>query len=133
MEFGIMFFSSAGDLRPGRGRYALLLDAVRFADRRGFAAVWTPERHFHPFGGLFPNPAVLSAGIATATERLEIRAGSLISPLHSALRIAEEWSVVDNLSGGRAAISFGAGWNVDDFVFAPDHYERRYEVMAQQI
>ena len=133
MELGIMFFSSAGDLRPGRGRYGLLLDAVRFADRRGFAAVWTPERHFHPFGGLFPNPAVLSAGIATITERLEIRAGSLISPLHSPLRIAEEWSVVDNLSAGRVAISFGSGWNVDDFVLAPGNYEQRHEVMARQI
>ena len=27
----------------------------------GFSAVWTPERHFHAFGGLYPNPAVTSA------------------------------------------------------------------------
>ena len=25
--------------------------------QHGFAAVWTPERHFHAFGGLYPNPA----------------------------------------------------------------------------
>jgi len=26
--------------------------------------VWTPERHFHSFGGLYPNPSVVSAAIA---------------------------------------------------------------------
>lgn len=132
MEFGIMFFASGGDSRAA-GKYGLLLEAARFADRHGFCAVWTPERHFHEFGGLFPNPSVLGAALATATERIQIRAGSLISPLHHVLRIAEEWSVVDNLSGGRAAISFGSGWNVDDFLFFPDRYASRHAVMYEQI
>ncbi|HYU32862.1 MAG TPA: MupA/Atu3671 family FMN-dependent luciferase-like monooxygenase [Thermoanaerobaculia bacterium] len=132
MDFGIMFFASAGQ-ETGGSKYRLLLDAVRFADQRGFRCVWTPERHFHPFGGLYPNPAVLSAALATITERLELRAGSLISPLHHAVRIAEEWSVVDNLSGGRVALSFGSGWNVDDFIFFPDRYAGRQAFMYRQI
>ncbi|HEX3554407.1 MAG TPA: MupA/Atu3671 family FMN-dependent luciferase-like monooxygenase [Thermoanaerobaculia bacterium] len=132
MEFGIMFFSSqAGS--SGEGRYRLLLEAAALADRSGFSAVWTPERHFHDFGGLFPSPAVVSAALAMVTKKLQIRAGSLISPLHDDVRIAEEWSVVDNLSGGRAAISFGSGWNVDDFTFFPDRYPRRQAVMYEQI
>ena len=135
MDFGLMFFSAAQEGRRDAdgSRYRLLLEAARFADRRGFLCVWTPERHFHPFGGLYPDPAVTSAALATATERLELRAGSLVSPLHDAIRIAESWSMVDNLSGGRAAISFGSGWNVDDFVFFPDHYPRRRELMYEQI
>jgi natural product biosynthesis luciferase-like monooxygenase protein len=135
MDFGIMFFSSqaAASGEAGEGKYRLLLDAAAFADRRGFCAVWTPERHFHAFGGLYPSPAVVSAALAMITERLQIRAGSLISPLHHDVRIAEEWSIVDNLSGGRAAISFGAGWNVDDFTFFPERYPRRQAVMYEQI
>lgn len=129
MDFGIMFFSSATQA----GGYTLLREAARFADRHRFTCVWTPERHFHEFGGLYPNPAVLGAGLATSTDRLQIRAGSLISPLHHTVRIAEDWAVVDNLSGGRVAISFGSGWNVDDFVFFPSRYERRQEVMYEQI
>lgn len=131
-----MFFSSSDAGAPGSGsrpRYRLLTEAALFADQRGFCGVWTPERHFHPFGGLFPNPSVIGAGLATLTSRIQIRAGSLISPLHDPIRIAEEWSVVDNLSGGRVAISFGAGWNVDDFVFFPERYQNRQEVMYQQI
>jgi natural product biosynthesis luciferase-like monooxygenase protein len=132
MDFGIMFFSSAAPQASG-GRYRLLTEAARFADERGFRCVWTPERHFHPFGGLFPNPSVLGAALAMITRRLEIRAGSLVSPLHDALRIAEEWSVVDNLSGGRAAISFGSGWNIEDFVLQPEAYDDRQAHMYRQI
>jgi natural product biosynthesis luciferase-like monooxygenase protein len=132
MDFGLMFFSSVQP-SAGDGRYSLLLDAARFADSHGFTAIWVPERHFHRFGGLFPNPAVVGAALAMATERLQIRAGSLVSPLHDSLRIAEEWSVVDNLSGGRVAISFGSGWNIDDFVFFPERYAHRQAVMYDQI
>ena len=81
-----------------RDRYRLLLEGARFADRHGFAAVWTPERHFHAFGGLYPNPAVTGAALAAITERIGIRAGSVVLPLHNPIRVAEEWSVVDNLS-----------------------------------
>jgi natural product biosynthesis luciferase-like monooxygenase protein len=132
MDFGLMFFAAydSATREPG---YRLVTEAVSFADRRGFCSVWTPERHFHPFGGFFPNPAVLGAGLATITQRIQIRAGSLIAPLHDPIRIAEEWSVVDNLSGGRVAISFGAGWNVDDFVFFPERYRNRQDVMYEQI
>jgi natural product biosynthesis luciferase-like monooxygenase protein len=132
MDFGVMFFSSVDDAGSG-GKYDLLTSAARFADTHGFSAVWTPERHFHPFGGLFPNPAVTGAAVAAITSRIQVRAGSLISPLHHTLRIAEEWAVVDNLSRGRIGISFGSGWNVNDFLFFPERYERRQAVMYEQI
>ena len=132
MDFGLMFF--AGSDRPGGGdRYSLVRRAAQFADRSGFRAIWTPERHFHEFGGLFPNPSVVGAALAVITERLQIRAGSLISPLHDPIRIAEEWSVVDNLSNGRVAISFGSGWNADDFVFHPDRYQARQARLYRDI
>jgi natural product biosynthesis luciferase-like monooxygenase protein len=67
------------------------------------------------------------------TENIEIRAGSLISPLHDPIRIAEEWAVVDNLSGGRVGISFGSGWNVDDFVFFPERYAERQKVLYEGV
>lgn len=127
-----MFF--AGTDRSGvTDRYALLREAARFADAHEFCAVWTPERHFHAFGGLFPNPSVLGAALASLTTRLQIRAGSVIAPLHDPIRIAEEWAVVDNLSGGRVAISFGSGWNADDFVFHPERYAVRQDTMYREI
>src|SRR5262249_55180964 len=114
-------------------RYRLLTEAVKFADEHGFAAVWTPERHFHAFGGLFPNASVTSAAIAAMTKNVAIRAGSVVAPLHNAIRIAEEWSFVDNISGGRVGISFASGWQPDDFVLAPGSFANRKELMLEQI
>lgn len=132
MDFGIMFFSSAAQQTQG-DRYALLTAAAQYADAHGFCCVWTPERHFHEFGGLFPNPAVTSAALAMITKHVQLRAGSLISPLHDAIRIVEEWAVVDNLSAGRVALSFGSGWNVNDFLFFPERYTTRQATMYEQI
>jgi natural product biosynthesis luciferase-like monooxygenase protein len=132
MEFGIMFFSST-DQQAGADKYGLLKRATAFADAHGFCGVWTPERHFAEFGGLFPNPSVISAALAMMTQRIQLRAGSLISPLHNPIRIAEEWAVVDQLSAGRVGVSFGSGWNVDDFVFFPERYETRHELIFDQI
>ncbi|RMI38644.1 LLM class flavin-dependent oxidoreductase [Streptomyces triticirhizae] len=129
MDFGLFYFA---DDRPVEGdRYRLLLDTATFADRNGFSAVWTPERHFHAFGGQYPNPAVTGAALATVTENVAIRAGSVVAPLHNPLRIAEEWSVVDNLSGGRAGVSFASGWHAVDFALRPENYARRKEILSE--
>lgn len=130
VDFSIMFFSSAPRQRD---RYRLVVEASRLAEELGFQAVWVPERHFDNFGGIFPNPAVIAAHLAAVTSRLQIRAGSVITPLHDVIRVAEEWSVVDNLSGGRVAVSIGSGWNANDFVLQPDRYERRKEIMWDEL
>ena len=63
MAFSMLFFS--GDGTSDRDdKYDFLLECARFADENGFQGVWTPERHFQAFGGLFPNPSVLSAALA---------------------------------------------------------------------
>ena len=132
LDFSLLYFANAASEGSG-DRYRLLLEGARFADRHGFAAVWTPERHFHEFGGLYPNPSVAGAAIAAVTERIGIRAGSVVLPLHNPVRIAEEWSVVDNISRGRVGISFASGWHVDDFVLAPASFTRRKEIMLEGI
>jgi natural product biosynthesis luciferase-like monooxygenase protein/FkbM family methyltransferase len=132
MAFSLFYFASDDD-ETSADKYRLLIEGAKFADRHGFAAVWTPERHFHAFGGLYPNPSVTSAALATITEQIQIRAGSVVMPLHSPIRVAEEWSVVDNLSKGRVGVSFASGWHADDFVFAPQEYARRKEAMLSGI
>jgi natural product biosynthesis luciferase-like monooxygenase protein len=132
MAFSLLFFSGNGETAD-RDKYRLLLEAAKFADGRGFSAVWVPERHFQAFGGLFPNPSVLGGAIAAVTKRIEIRAGSVVLPLHHPIRVAEEWSVVDNLSGGRVALSFATGYHPGDFVLAPENYSSRREAMFERI
>ncbi|MCC7043084.1 MAG: LLM class flavin-dependent oxidoreductase [Acidobacteria bacterium] len=126
-----LFYFSADEGQDSRHKYRLLIEGAKFADTHGFSAVWTPERHFHAFGGLYPNPAVTGAAVAAVTSRVGIRAGSCVLPLHHPLRIAEEWSVVDNISGGRVGIAFAAGWQPNDFVLRPDNYTNRKQVLFE--
>ncbi|MEV0647302.1 MupA/Atu3671 family FMN-dependent luciferase-like monooxygenase [Phytomonospora sp. NPDC050363] len=131
IDFGLYFF---GDYPEGRaGAYRHILDAARFADTEGFHSVWMPERHFHSFGGIFPNPSVLASAIAAQTTRIRLNAGSVVLPLHNPIRVAEEWSMVDNLSGGRVGIGVAPGWSAQDFVLAPENFGRHKAVMYENL
>lgn len=130
MRLGLFFFGTSSEATAS---YDSLIEQARFADHEGFAFISTPERHFDPFGGAYPSPAVLSAALAQVTSTVQLRAGSVVSPLHDTIRIVEDWSVVDRLSGGRVALSFGSGWNVNDFALAPGRFETRRALMADQV
>ena len=132
MDFSLFYFAS-DEASSDKDIYRLLIEGAKFADEHNFTAVWTPERHFHAFGGPYPNPAVTGAALSTITRRIQIRAGSVVVPLHDPIRVAEEWSVVDNLSNGRVALSFASGWHANDFVFSPESYANRHQVMFQNI
>ncbi|MEK5408520.1 amino acid adenylation domain-containing protein [Paenibacillus sp. FSL W8-0439] len=132
LDFSLFFFSSY-NYQAEKDKYKLLIESSKYVDKHGFTAVWTPERHFHEFGGLYPNPSVISAALAMITENVQLRSGSIVSPLHPSTRIAEEWSVVDNLSNGRVGLSFASGWHADDFVLQPDAYHNRAKTMYEQI
>lgn len=118
----LLFFASHAESKEP---YALFRSATQIADREGFEAIWLPERHFNVFGGLYPSPSVLGAFLAATTRNVRIRAGSVVMPLQDPLRVAEEWSMIDQLSGGRVDLAFAQGWNPADFVLAPDNYPRR--------
>ncbi|HEY0739061.1 MAG TPA: amino acid adenylation domain-containing protein [Herpetosiphonaceae bacterium] len=132
LQFSLYYFGNYESVFA-EDKYDLLFKGVKFADEHDFTAVWIPERHFHSFGGFSPNPSVVAAALARETQHLQIRAGSVALPLHHPIRVAEEWSIVDNLSQGRVGISFASGWHPDDFVFAPDAYEQRRDIMLDGI
>lgn len=117
MDFGLFYWGN--DDGPGKQKYRLLLEGAKFADANGFSAIWTPERHFHAFGGPYPNPAVTGAAVAAVTQNIAVRSGSCVAPLHHPLRIAEEWAIIDNLTDGRAGLAIASGWQPDDFVLCP--------------
>src|SRR5437773_21809 len=123
-EFSLFFFSADCAERKDN-KYQMLLEAAKFADSHRFAAVWTPERHFQRFGGLYGSPSVTGAALAVVTKHVSIRAGSVVLPLQNPLRVAEEWSMIDNLSNGRVGMSVASGWHVNDFVLSPDTYHNR--------
>ncbi|MEJ0000652.1 MAG: MupA/Atu3671 family FMN-dependent luciferase-like monooxygenase [Verrucomicrobiota bacterium] len=127
VQFSLYFFGNYA-AEYSAGKYGLLLDATKFADANGFTAIWLPERHFHSVGGFSPNSSVLAGALALETKQIQLRGGSVVLPLHHPVRVAEEWAVVDNLSQGRTGISIASGWHPNDFVFAPENFEKRREI-----
>ena len=119
MEFSLYYWGNDDGVGPEK--YKTLIEGAKFADDNGFVAVWTPERHFHAFGGPYPNPSVTGAAVAGFTKNIGVRAGSCVAPLHHPARIAEEWAVIDNLTNGRAGMAIASGWQPDDFVLRPEN------------
>ncbi|MCW2917943.1 MAG: hypothetical protein JWN52_6011 [Actinomycetia bacterium] len=132
MDFSLLYFANREVTDPP-SEYDLLLDAARFADEHGFTAVWLPERHFHPFGGAYPNPALAASALALQTSRIRLRAGSVVLPLHDPVTVVEDWSFVDNLSRGRVDIALATGWNANDFALAPERFATRHQYTTDGI
>jgi natural product biosynthesis luciferase-like monooxygenase protein len=132
LGFSLFYFASEAS-GTGHHAYRLLIEGARFADANGFEAIWTPERHFHAFGGLYPNPAISSAMLAGMTRNVKLRAGSSVLPLHHPIRLAEDWALVDNLSNGRAGIAIASGWQPNDFVLRPEAFLDRKQRMIDGV
>ncbi|QRN93162.1 LLM class flavin-dependent oxidoreductase [Archangium violaceum] len=131
IELSFIFFSDANQGLDNR--YKLIFDIADFADRHGFEAVWMPERHFHPFGGIYPNPAVLASALAVRTKHIRLRSGSVVLPLHHPAEVVESWAMVDHLSNGRVDLGFASGWNPNDFILSPGTFANLKEVWKERL
>jgi natural product biosynthesis luciferase-like monooxygenase protein/amino acid adenylation domain-containing protein len=141
LDFSLFYFGAQNGGAQNSGahdnnrsdKYGFYLKSAQFADQHGFSAIWTPERHFDAVGALYPNPSLLSAALATMTTNIQLRAGSVVMPLHDPIRVAEEWSMVDNLSQGRVGMAVASGWHSQDFILAPDNFAERKQRVREGI
>src|SRR6266481_963826 len=114
MRFSIQNLLS---LREGQSHaqvYANTLDECRLAEELGFHTVWLAEHHFSPYG-IAPSLPVLAAAVARETRRVRIGTAVVVAPFAHPLRIAEEWAMVDILSGGRLDFGIGRGYQPAEF------------------
>ncbi len=88
--------------------HATALEHARLADRLGFTGLWLAEHHFQTLGTV-PNPAVLLAAIAQRTRRLRLGPAVAVLPLRDPVLVAEDYALVDQLSGGRLDMGVGSG------------------------
>ena len=132
LSVSVFFFSSDPDDRAGE-KYELVLECGALADQVGLHAIWVPERHFDRFGAPYPSPAVLLSALAARTRRIQLRAGSVVLPLHDPLLVAEEWGMLDAISHQRMGMSLASGWHSNDFVLDPPAYEGRKAVLLERL
>jgi alkanesulfonate monooxygenase SsuD/methylene tetrahydromethanopterin reductase-like flavin-dependent oxidoreductase (luciferase family) len=93
--------SNAG-FAPERGKqlYDAYIDTMAFAEDCGFDWVGCNEHHFSPYG-LMANPNLIGAVLAQRTRSIGIAILGNLIPLLNPVRVAEEYAMLDVLSGGR--------------------------------
>ncbi len=94
---------------PAADLYGRYFEQIEAAEHVGFDHVWVTEHHFDYFGGMTPSPQMFLTAVSQRTRRLRLGTSVSILPLHHPLRIAEDFAVVDVLSGGRLEFGVGRG------------------------
>ncbi len=108
MLFGLFDIMQVLEEKTSQRAYAEhLSDAVR-ADESGLDYYFVAERHFMPVYRT-PSPSVWLGAVASRTKRIRIGALAYTLPMHNPVRLAEEVSMLDHLSGGRMEVGVGLG------------------------
>ena len=85
---------------------------AKLMDRTGYDTFWMAEHHFQPEGyECIPNTLLLGLHLAHVTERLNFGSGFNIVPMWHPLRLAEDFAMVDYLTGGRMVFGVGRGYH----------------------
>lgn len=116
-KIGVGLFT--GQIPPGAERtfhteYRESIELVRLVERTGLDSAWVSEHHFSADGYL-PSLLPLMAAYAAVTERIELGTGVVLAPFHDPIRLAEDFAVVDQISGGRVICGLGIGWRDEEF------------------
>ncbi len=81
--------------------YRQILEQVELAEELGWECFMFNEHQFLGYGGLVANPAVLLAAAAARTSKIHLGPCIAILPLRHPLHSAEDYAMVDAISGGR--------------------------------
>lgn len=88
--------------------YAHELGLADQAEGLGFESIWSAEHHFDNYT-MCPNVAQFLTYMAGRTKRVKLGSMVMVLPWHDPVRIAEEVSVLDHVSGGRTIFGIGRG------------------------
>lgn len=109
------FFTRLLDDVSPQERYRLATEQIVFAEQQGFDSAWVAQHHFHEAEGGLPAPLVFLAQVAAHTRFIRLGTGVITLAMENALRVAEDTSVLDLISGGRLEIGLGSGGTPTSF------------------
>src|SRR6058998_2581121 len=94
-----------------RSDYDVYRNELRLADQAeplGFESIWGVEHHFTDYT-MCPDVLQFLTYMAGRTERARLGSMVVVLPWHDPMRVAEEVSMLDNISGGRMILGLGRG------------------------
>jgi alkanesulfonate monooxygenase SsuD/methylene tetrahydromethanopterin reductase-like flavin-dependent oxidoreductase (luciferase family) len=78
------------------------------AEGLGFQSIWGVEHHFTDYT-MCPDVLQFLTYMAGRTERVQLGSMVVVLPWHDPMRVAEEVSMLDSISGGRLILGLGRG------------------------
>jgi alkanesulfonate monooxygenase SsuD/methylene tetrahydromethanopterin reductase-like flavin-dependent oxidoreductase (luciferase family) len=100
---------------PAKGHqiYNENLDELEYADQLGFDGICVNEHHQNAYG-LMPSPNLMAAALTRRTQNAAIVVlGNSLALYNPPTRVAEEFAMLDCMSGGRLVAGFPVGTSMD--------------------
>ncbi len=97
------------DPKKGAALYNRYIDELVRAEELGFDGVGVNEHHQTAYG-MMPIPGVIAGALARETSKIKFTVlGRALPLLNNPLTVAEEYAMLDNISGGRLIAGFVRG------------------------
>jgi probable F420-dependent oxidoreductase len=112
--------------------YHEALTEVTRAEDLGFDSVWMEEHH-SVTNHYWPSPLTVLAGFATRTSRVTLGTDILVAPFYHPVRLAEDVTLLDVMSGGRAVLGIAIGYKPDEFALYGADLEKRGARFEEQL
>ncbi|MGH2901645.1 MAG: LLM class flavin-dependent oxidoreductase, partial [Solirubrobacteraceae bacterium] len=103
-----VIFQGQGSGRTDRNVYRNELRLADLAEPLEFESLWGVEHHFTDYT-MCPDVLQFLSYMAGRTRTIQLGSMVVVLPWHDPMRVAEEVSMLDNLSGGRLILGMGRG------------------------
>jgi alkanesulfonate monooxygenase SsuD/methylene tetrahydromethanopterin reductase-like flavin-dependent oxidoreductase (luciferase family) len=100
------------------------LEQFQLADELGFDWVTVAEHHYAPFS-LTPNPMVMAGALTQRVRRAKIALLGSNIPIQNPVRVAEEFAMLDVMTGGRVVAGMLRGTPNEYVTYATNPAETR--------
>ena len=116
MKFSNFLFPAAMDPSEDQRVIDETLREARLCDELGMEMLWLAEHHFDGICA-YVDPVTFAAAIAASTKQIHIGFAVAQMSLHHPIRMAEQMSLIDNISKGRVVVGLGRGtaYNIYDY------------------
>jgi probable LLM family oxidoreductase len=113
VEIGVFTFADTREGESAEQRLRELVEEAELADEVGLDVFGVGEHHRPDF--TVSTPAVVLAAIAARTKRVRLTSAVTVLSSDDPIRVFQEFSTLDLLSGGRAEIMVGRGSFIESF------------------
>jgi len=133
MKLSVLDQSTSSKGRPQSVAIRESIELAQLCDRLGYNRYWVSEHH-NSDSIVGTAPEVLLAAIGATTQRIRIGSAGVMLPLYSALKVAEQFRVLEGIAPGRVDLGVGRAPGSDRLTaMALNPYANAADEFPQQV